>query len=111
MQTLKNLPLALTLAIAACAAHAAPPSGSAADYGSVVAGAAGRVIEVTPQTRHINVKQGEVVTLRMGAESLTWHVSTYPNVHAFPLSRIAAPAAAASQVTVYVAPGQAYQNG
>ena len=110
MHTLKNLSLALTLAIAAAsAAHAAPPSGSAADYGSAVSGATGRVIDITPQTRHINVTQGEVVTLRMGGESLTWQVDTYPNVNVFPLSRIAPQAA--QQVTVYVAADQAYQNG
>lgn len=113
MHTLKNLSLALTLAIAgACAAHAAAPSGSAADYGSAIAGATtGRVIEVTPRTRHINVTQGEVVTLRMGGESLTWQVRTFPNVSVFPLSKIAPQGALSQPVSVYVAADPVYQNG
>jgi len=113
MHTLKNLSLAITLAIAAAsAAHAAAPSGSAADYGSAIAGGAGgRVIELTPQTRHINVTQGEVVTLRMGGESLTWQVRTFPNVNVFPLSKIAPQGALPQAVSVYVAADPAYQNG
>jgi Cu/Ag efflux protein CusF len=111
METLKKRSLAFTLAIAAgAAAHAAGPAGTAADFGSPAARAAGRVIDVTPQTRYINVTQGEVVTLRMGEQTLNWQVGTYPNVNSFPLSRIA-PEAAAGKVTVYVAADPAYQNG
>jgi Cu/Ag efflux protein CusF len=111
MNTLKNISLAFTFAIAAAtAAHAAGPAGTAADYGNPVANATGRVIEVTPQTRYINVIQGEVVTLKMGEQTLTWQVNTYPNVSTFPLARIA-PETTAGKVKVYVAADPAYQNG
>lgn len=111
MNTLKNLSFALAFTIAAAsAAQAAGPAGTAADFGSPVANATGRVIEVTPQTRYINVTQGEVVTLKMGEQTLTWQVNTYPNVSTFPLARIA-PDAAAGKVKVYVAADPAYQNG
>jgi hypothetical protein len=56
------------------------------------------------------VIQGEVVTLKMGEQTLTWQVNTYPNVSTFPLARIA-PETTAGKVKVYVAADPAYQNG
>lgn len=96
MQKLKTLSLALTLAAAAAGAHAADK---------------GRVIEVTPQTRHINVTQGETVTLKVGGQSLTWQVNTGGNLNAVPLARVVPSAALVQPVTVYIAPGQPYVNG
>ena len=98
MKTLKSLSLALAFtAAAAGAAHAA--------------GSTGRVIEVTPQTRWINVTQGEIVTLKVGDKAVPLQVNTYPNVQAVPLSKLAPEAAVARTVTVYIAPGQGYQAG
>jgi len=102
MHKLKNISLAITFAAtAAGAAHAADSA----------AGATGRVIEVTPQTRSINVTQGELVTLKLAGQSLTWQVDTSPNLNSVPLARVVPSAAFAQPVTVYVAPGQNDRNG
>ncbi|MES2741966.1 MAG: CzcE family metal-binding protein [Pseudomonadota bacterium] len=96
--------LALVCAMLAGAAHAAALKGNSADYGaSVPAGAAGRVVLVQPGTRAINVTDGETVTINANGNSFTWHVSTYPNVNSFELSKIAPPGVATPGVRVYVA--------
>ena len=103
MQNLKTRLLALAVVIAS-AAHAAPAI-DANEYGSTAiagAGNSGRVIEVTPQTRYVNVTQGELVTLKVDGQAFTWHVSTFPNVNAIPLAKVAPGAGPTSHVTVYV---------
>jgi hypothetical protein len=98
MKSLKTLSLALALAATAIgAAHAATPNG--------------RVIEVSAQTRYINVTQGETVTLKVGDQLVPVHVDTYPNVNSVALSRIAPDAPVAQPVTVYIAPDMTYQAG
>ena len=100
------------LALALCGAAHANAAAPAADLGHVgAAGNAGRVIEVTPATRYLNVTNGETVTIRQGERSLTWHVQVPNNLNAVPLSRIAPQDEAGREVLVYVAPGQQYQNG
>jgi hypothetical protein len=102
--------LALTLCGAAGASVAAPAN----DNGWVGPAAAGadRVIEVTPGTRHLNVTNGETVTIRQGEQSVTWQVQAPNNLNAVPLSRIAPQQQeqAGSDVLIYIAPGQQYQN-
>jgi hypothetical protein len=71
--------------------------------------AAGRVIDITPDTRAINVTQGEIVTLRMDDATFTWQVDAPVNLNAIPLAQVAP--AARGQVTVYIAPGPRYQAG
>jgi hypothetical protein len=98
------------LALALCGAvhaNAAP----AVDLGFVgAADGAGRVIEVTPATRHLNVTNGETVTIRQGERSVTWQVQAPNNLNAVPLSRIAPQEEAGHDVLVYIAPGAQYQN-
>lgn len=95
--------LALALSTAA---HAADTYGAVAP----AATAAGRVIDVTPATRYVNVANGETVTIRMGDASFTWNVATAPNVDAVPLARIAPAGAPATGALVYVAAGANYHN-
>jgi len=99
------------LALALCGAVHASPADPAADLGQVgAAGSAGRVIEVTPATSHLNVTNGETVTIRQGERSVTWHVQAPNNLNAVPLSRIAPRDQAGADVLIYIAPGQQYQN-
>lgn len=95
--------LALALSTAA---HAADTYGAVAP----AAAAVGRVIDVTPDTRYLNVANGETVTIRMGDASFTWNVATAPNVDAVPLARIAPAGAPATGALVYVAAGASYHN-
>lgn len=96
--------LALALSTAA---HAADTYGAVAP---AAAATAGRVIDVTPATRYLNVANGETVTIRMGDASFTWNVATAPNVDAVPLARIAPAGAPATGALVYVAAGAGYHN-
>jgi hypothetical protein len=88
------------------------PAHAADTYGTVApaAATAGRVIDVTPGTRYVNVANGETVTIRMGDESFTWTVATKSNVDAVPLARVAPEGSPATSALVYVAPGASYHN-
>ena len=86
------------------------PAHAADSYGTVAPAAAGRVIDVTPTTRYVNVANGETVTIRMGGESFTWNVATRSNVDAVPLARVAPEGSPATSAVVYVAPSASYHN-
>ena len=88
------------------------PAHAADTYGTVAPATAnaGRVIEVTPSTRYVNVANGETVTIRMGGDSFTWTVATTSNVDAVPLARVAPQGSPATSAVVYVAPGASYHN-
>jgi hypothetical protein len=87
------------------------PAHAADTYGTVApAAAAGRVIDVTPATRYVNVANGETVTIRMGGDSFTWTVATTSNVDAVPLARVAPEGSPATAAVVYVAASASYHN-
>jgi hypothetical protein len=99
------------IALALCGAAQANPTAPGDDIGRVAAGTgAGRVIDVTPATRYLNVTNGETVVIRQGDHSVTWEVGTPHNLNALPLSRIVPPESAGADVQVYIAPSQQYQN-
>jgi hypothetical protein len=97
------------LALALCGAARASSAAPAPDLGYVgSAGQAERVIDVEAGTRHLNVRNGETVTIRQGENSITWHVEAPNNLNVVPLSRIAPQEGAGQDVLVYIAPGQQY---
>jgi hypothetical protein len=96
----------LLAAVFATAANAAP-RGDAAAYGQPVSSnSADRVIELTPQTRFVNVTNGETVTFEKGGQRFTWHVDTFNNVAEFALAKISPNTMNINGVEVYVAPGE-----
>lgn len=108
MRTLNLIPAAL-LSFAVAAAHAAPPSGTASDYGKEsAASAAQRHIVVKPGARSVQVVNGETVTITVDGKSFSWHVDTYRNASQFALAAIAPAGVAADAVTVYVSPNPTY---
>ncbi len=88
------------------------PAHAADSYGTVApaTAATGRVIDVTPATRYVNVANGETVTIRQGGDSFTWTVATASNVDAVPLARVAPAGSPATSAVVYVAPSASYHN-
>lgn len=99
----------LLAAVFATAANAAP-RGDAAAYGQPVSSnSADRVIELTPQTRFVNVTNGETVTFEQGGQRFTWHVDTFNNVAEFALAKISPNTMNINGVEVYVAPGEYYR--
>ena len=100
--------------IAALSALASGQAAAASDvsaqpasaYGHVAKAPSSRSIEITPQTRHINVTQLETITFKLGDKRVNWTFDTW-NTQAFPLSSIVP---GAGEVTVYVAPSPLWQG-
>ncbi len=78
----------------------------AAAYGKIAKMPTTRTIEITPQTRHINVTQLESVQLKLGEQRVNWTFDTL-STRAFPLAAIVP---GAGEVTVYVAPSPLWQG-
>lgn len=101
--------LAVLCATLAFNAHAAGPSGSAADYGVPAATtAADRSITIDNTTRHINVTRGETVTIIRDGQRFTWQVDTYSNRSVFALAEIAPKSMQVDGIKVYVASNPLY---
>ena len=87
----------LALACAGAGAHAAN------NYGSIVPQTASeKLIAVGPQTRYINVNNGETVTFVHGHEMFTWSFRTLHETESFKLADIAPAGFDAGDVQVYV---------
>jgi hypothetical protein len=70
---------------------------------------AGRVIEITPATRHVNVTEGETVTFRIGDQQFTWTFHMLHQEGALSLSAILPRGLRAEGVMVYVAADTSYR--
>lgn len=100
--------------IAALSALASGQAAAASDvsaqpapaYGKIAKMPTTRTIEITPQTRHINVTQLESVQLKLGEQRVNWTFDTL-STRAFPLAAIVP---GAGEVTVYVAPSPLWQG-
>lgn len=104
--------LALGIASASFAAGAQSSVPSAgARYGQAApANATRKEIVVTPDTRWVNVTDGETVRFVVGDQRFTWHVETYPNTTHFSLAAIAPSGVDVRRVTVYVASNPLYRD-
>jgi hypothetical protein len=102
----------LVLALGLAAQAQVHASTSVVDYGVVTTNpsAVGRVIDIKPETRYLNVKNGEVVTIHMGDTSFTWAVDTAYYINAIPLAKIAPAGAPATMAWVYIAGNELYQG-
>jgi hypothetical protein len=109
------LPLLLTgAAFASASSHAAPFTGSAADYGVVDTGAAanqGRAVAIDANTRYVNVTNGDTVRFDVGGKAFTYTFDTYDNVNEVDLAKIAPAGVNVPNVRVYVAPNSSYVAG
>jgi hypothetical protein len=103
--------LVFAVAMFAAIAANAQPTGQPADYGQAVSEqAAERTVEITANTRSVNVTNGQTVNFKVGDGSFAWHVSTYPNVNAFDLAKIAPAGVEVPNVLVYVTADDRYLN-
>lgn len=99
----------LSAAVAACAASDGPAD--AATYGRMApANATRREIAVKPDTKWVNVRDGDTVRFVADGRSFTWHFSTYPNTTHLDLAVIAPQDFPSGKVVVYVAQNQLYRN-
>jgi plastocyanin len=94
----------------AASAESAVPSASAT-YGDMVpANATRREIAVKPDTKWVNVRDGDTVRFVADGRSFTWHFATYPNTTHLDLAAIAPQDFPSGKVVVYVAQNQLYRN-
>ena len=95
---------AVSSAMLAFSAHAAGPTGTAADYGtSVAASTDARQITISPQTKWVNVTDGETVKFDVNGKTFAWNVNTFSNDSEFDLAKIAPAGTQVNDVRVYVA--------
>jgi hypothetical protein len=99
------------LASSISSAHAAGPTGTAADYGtSVAASTDARQITIFPQTKWVNVTDGETVKFDVNGKTFAWNVDTFGRDTSFDLAKIAPTGIQVNGVRVYVAPNPLYLN-
>jgi hypothetical protein len=83
----------------------------AAYYGSgATATSADRTIVIKPNTRWVNVKNGETVTFAEGDKTFTFHFDTYPQTQVVKLDTIAPQGVEVAPVRVYVADTREVNN-
>jgi hypothetical protein len=98
------LSLAATLILSAAASPSIAERNDGSPYGDPAqSSAATREILIDPNTRHVNVKQGEIVNFDVGGKTFAWHFNGRSDPRAFDLRDIAPPDTLDRPVTVYVA--------
>ena len=78
---------------------------------AVPASRGGRTIEVTPDTRYVNVQGGEIVTFTSGGKAFTWDFDGPTSLTSFDLNQVAPQGLLAHPVKVYVSPNPLYTRG
>jgi hypothetical protein len=99
--------LAATLSLPSLSSLAA--STSDLDGTSAPAATADRTIQITPDTKYVNVQGGQVVTFDVGGQTFTWNFDV-PNgaADSIDLSQIAPAGLLDHQVTAFVSPNPLY---
>jgi hypothetical protein len=62
-----------------------------------------RTIVITPETRYVNVTEGEIVTFVENGRAFTWDFDSAADVSSFALNRVAPEGVLDHPVTAYVA--------
>ena len=93
----------------ATAAGAHGLTNTSADYGNAVHGGAGRTIVIKPDTKSVNVANGETVEFQVEGKSFVWHFNTFQPEVAFPLAKIAPQGSKVGDINVYAVPNPLYR--
>lgn len=101
-------PILLVAVLTGCAAHA-----SYADFYGIAAepAAAIRTIEITPDTRYVNVEGGETVRFVSGDKEFAWHFLVASAISSFRLDRVAPAGILDQPVEAFVSPDPRYIGG
>jgi hypothetical protein len=104
MKSKPLLSIAATLILSAAALSSVAERNDGSPYGDPAqSSATTREILIDPNTRYVNVKQGEIVNFDVGGKTFAWHFNGKPDARAFDLRDIAPPDTLDRPVTVYVA--------
>lgn len=99
---ISTLLFALSISVGAGIAQAAPAG--AGQHGAIVRDAASvRTIVVKPDTKWVNVTNGEIVTFDVAGQRFTYHFQAWPNINSLPMSAIAPQELNVAGIRVYVA--------
>ena len=98
--------LALTLSLSAVSSMAATDINLLGE--AAPAAAAHRTITITPDTRYVNVQDGQAVNFDVGGKTFTWDFSG--PIASFDLNRVAPPGLLDHVVTAYVSPNPLYHG-
>jgi len=112
MNTIQRATITVVMTLASLgAAHAAAPTGAAADYGMPAATAnADRVIHIEANIKYVNVNSGETVQFEVGGKTFSWHFDIYGNSASFDLAKIAPSGVDVHGVRAYVASNPLYRG-
>jgi hypothetical protein len=100
------LPIVATLILSAAALPSVARRDDSGIYGEPAQSPAStREILIDPNTRHVNVTQGETVNFKVGGKSFAWNFNGAANRRVFDLRDIAPEDTLDRPVTVYVAAG------
>lgn len=81
------------------------------DYGEpALLNATKKEIFISPDTKYVNVTDGETVIFVAGSQRFAWHFNTFPDTTHIGLASIAPPEFPAQNVTVYIAANPLYRN-
>ena len=72
--------------------------------------AATRTVNLTQDTRYVNVVAGDTIRFVNGSGEFAWSFNVSPIVQMFDLNQVAPPGALGHQVNVYVAPDPRYSE-
>ncbi|MEN3294429.1 MAG: hypothetical protein V7642_3682 [Burkholderiales bacterium] len=98
------LPMVATLLLSVAALPSVARRDDSGIFGEPAqAPASTREILIDPNTRYVNVTQGEIVNFKAGGKSFAWHFNGAPNRRVFDLRDIAPEDTLDRPVTVYVA--------
>ncbi|HTD02237.1 CzcE family metal-binding protein [Undibacterium sp.] len=73
--------------------------------------AAIRTINIAPDTRSVNVTDGEIIKFTVGDKAFAWNFDGALTVDNFPLNQVAPPGLLDHPVQAYVAPDPTYEGG
>jgi len=105
------LPLLLAAGFAAGTAHAMPKPFSPLDTGMLVTNTTGdRSLAIGPDTRYVNVTNGETITFTLNGASFTYAFDAWNTIGVVDLSAIAPRDLKVPQVRVYIAPNPVSQG-
>lgn len=101
--------LALALAVPALSSMAQTPRKLLGDPAPDTSGQ--RTINITPDTKYVNVQGGEIVKFNVGGKTFAWDFDTAATVMSFDLNQVAPEGLLDHKVTAYVSPDPLYIGG
>lgn len=109
-KSLVSAVLALALSVPALSSIAATPAPLELLGDPAPPTAADKTITITPDTKYVNVQQGQVVKFDVGGKTFAWDFDNAVTVESFDLNRVAPPGMLDHEVRAYIEPNVQYEG-